>query len=212
MKAQRNSPNIVGMQVDCWVKLQRIDFGWQKHRWKRSSWVHFHQSSRKCWHIGITAWGFNWICHLLSLRWEFKAMSMLWCWHSCSTPLECKLTMTPSQYQGICQWQTFMLVIYNSISGGMLEFIIGNKQEVCKLMQVQHWCMAWDFSLSQIHHLVKKELDYIMSVMLTYGSCNHTGKENKWEYKKDGMTCHASFLYPEVNLQPFYFLQLSQYK
>ena len=37
-------------------------------------------------------------------------------------------------------------------------------------------------------------------------------KREQMGIQKDGMTCHASFLYPEVNLQPFYFLQLSQYK
>jgi len=59
---------------------------------------------------------------------------------------------------------------------------------------------AWPGTLDGVKFNIfaMKELDYIMSIISTYGTCNRTAKENKCEYRKDGTTCHATFLYPEV--------------
>ena len=67
---------------------------------------------------------------------------------------------------------------------------------------------SWAGTLDNIpfHVYAMKELDYIMSLMSTYGTNDHDNrKETQWDWKEGAMTKSASFKYPEVIHNHFMF-------
>ena len=59
-------------------------------------------------------------------------------------------------------------------------------------------CWHGKLDAVQFHLHCMKELDYIMSLMSTYGTMERFGKEKNCSWKEDGITKTAKFKYPEV--------------